>query len=315
MNELKVMRVFVRCVERGSFSAVAREFDTTQPNISKMVAALETHLGGKLFVRAAQGVRLSLEGQQYYSEIKEVVDALARAEENFGQTRSVVSGLVRLSASQAFARLQILPHLPTLMARYPQLQVDLQLNDRLVDLVEENIDIAFRLGNLKDSALLARRLGSSKRVTVATPGYLHKFGIPRTPAELAEHECIFFDQPNSTRSWTYFPSTPGGSTTKTNRPRPIQVRIAGHFQTNSPEAVRQAVLGGLGIAQVSAWMVGADVQAGRLCLLLEDYAIAETPIHAVFTQNSRNSAKIRAVIDFYEAVFREEPSVTNHEGG
>ncbi|MDK2126402.1 LysR family transcriptional regulator [Parachitinimonas caeni] len=310
MNELKAMRVFVRCAERGSFSAVAREFETTQPNISKLVAALEAHLGGKLFVRAVQGLRLSPEGQQYYSEIKPVVEALTRAEENFGQLRNQVSGTVRLSASQAFARLQVLPHLPALLARYPQLQVDLQVNDRAVDLIEDNIDIAFRFGPLKDSTLLARRLGVSRRVTVATPAYLQQYGTPLAPAELAGHECIFFDQPNTSRDWTYFLNPTRAASPQAGRPRPIPVRIAGRFQTNSPEALRQAVLSGMGIAQISAWMVSADIQAGRLCLLLQDYAIADTPIHAVSTLNARQSAKIKAVIDFYEAALREELAAT-----
>ena len=307
MNELKSMRIFVRCVERGSFSAVAREFETTQPNISKLVAALEKHLGGSLLVRATRGVRLTPQGQRYYEECKAIVEAVTRAEEGFGEVRDAIAGQVRISASVAFGRLQLLPHMAALMARYPELQVDLQLTDRVVDLVEEGVDIAFRIGHLKDSAMLARLVGASRRVTVASPAYIKKHGEPVLPADLAAHECIHFNAPGTTRVWSYLPAAVDTGKRQKNAPAQMaRVTVRGRLQTNSPESVRQAALAGLGIAQISQWMVGADIRGKRLKPLLNDHVLAETPIFAVSLQSSRHVSRVRAVIDFYESVFQDD---------
>jgi len=304
MNQLKALQVFVRCVERGSFSAVAAEFSTTQPSISKLVASLESHLGGALFERAAHGVRLTPQGQHYYAQCKDIVDALARADEGFGQARDRVAGLVRLSASLAFGRLQVIPRLPDLMKQHPALEVDLQLSDRIVDLVADGIDLAFRFGALPDSDLLARRVGTSRRVTVASPAYLRRHAPPRSPADLAAHACIRFDSGGSGHLWRYLPVSGA-----TGAPRPVRVAVAGPFRTNGPEAAREAVLAGLGVAQLSRWMVAPDLKARRMVALLENHAVGDTPIHMVFTRSARQAAKVRAVVDFFAAAFQQDPSI------
>jgi len=305
MNQLKAMQVFVRCVERGSFSSVAAEFSTTQPSISKLIASLEAHLGGRLFERATRGVRLTGQGLAYYPQCKEIVAALALADEGFGRSRDSVAGVVRVSASLPFGRLQVIPHLPALMRLHPSLQIDLQLNDRVVDLVADGIDLAFRFGSLHDSSLMARRVGTSRRVTVASPEYLGRFPAPRSPAELAGHQCIRFDSHGAGHAWRYFPA-PGAAPDV----RPVRVEIDGRFRTNGPEAALQAVLAGLGIAQLSQWMAGPDLQARRLQPLLPEYTVSDTPIHAVTLRSSRHSAKVRAVADFFDGVLRQDLPIT-----
>lgn len=301
MNQIRAMQAFVRCVERASFSAVATEFSTTQPTISKLIAGLEAHLGGTLFERATRGVRLTPQGQNYYPHCKEIVDAIAVAEEGFGRAQGSVSGLVRISASFAFGRLQLIPQLPALMRRYPLLEIDLQLNDRPVDLVADGVDLAFRLGQLEDSSLLARRVGTSRRDTVASPAYLRKHGTPQVPADLAQHQCIRFDTSGAGAVWRYLPAlgAPEGL-------RAARVSVAGRLRTNSPESARESALAGMGIAQISQWMTGPDLKARRLVRLLPDYRLDEVPIHAVSLPSARHAARVRAVVDFFEAVFRQD---------
>jgi DNA-binding transcriptional LysR family regulator len=306
MNQVKAMQVFVRCVERGSFSAVAQEFDTTQPSISKLVAALETHLGGSLLERGAGGVRLTGQGQQYYLRCKDIVEAIAAAEAGFGDSRDRVSGVVRISASLPFGRWQLMPHLPALMRLHPALDVDLQLNDRMVDLVAEGIDLAFRFGPLRDSKLLARRIGTSRRATVASPEYLRGHPAPERPQDLAAHECIRFDGGEALSTWRYLPDAGAGAGAGQGA---VRVAVQGRIRTNGPESAHAAALAGLGVAQLSRWMIGDDLAAGRLVPLLPAYRLGETPIHAVSPRSTRQAAKVRAVNEFFTDVFRRDPLI------
>lgn len=305
MNQIKAMQVFVRCVERGSFSAVAREFDTTQPSISKLIAALETHLGGSLLERGTRGVRLTAQGQQFFERSKDIVDAVAAAEQGFGESRDRVAGSMRVSASLPFGRLQLMPHLPALMRLYPQLELDLQLDDRIVDLVAGGIDLAFRFGPLRDSNLLARLVGSSRRVTVASPAYLRRQPVPQQPQDLALHQCIRFDAGEASPVWRYLPVADAPASV-----RPARVSVAGKIRTNGPESAHAAALAGLGVAQLSQWMIGADLKGGKLVPLLPHYRLVETPIHAVSLRSARQAAKVRVVTEFFENAFRQDPLVS-----
>ncbi|MDO9403184.1 MAG: LysR family transcriptional regulator [Polaromonas sp.] len=313
MDQIKAMRVFVRCVERGSFSAVAAEFNTTQPTISKLVAALEAHLGGDLFVRASSGVRLTVHGQQYYQQCRDIVQAIAQAEQGFGRSRAAVAGRIRLTASFAFGRIQVIPHLPALLARHPQLQVDLHLSDYTIDMLGEDVDIAFRFGELRDSGLVARQVASSRRLTVASPDYLRRSATPLHPVDLASHDCIHFDGPGTSTTWTYrraAPGLPAASKPAGRTPAnasDLSVATTGRFRTNSPESVRQAAVAGLGIAQIGQWMLGEDLRSGALVALLDGYLSPEVPIYAVWQKSGRHVASVRAVADFFSEVFRQDP--------
>ena len=295
------MKAFIRCVERGSFSAVARELETTQPTISKLIASLERHLGGKLFARSARELSLTAEGQRFYEQCRPIVDAVRNAEVSFRSGREEVAGTLRAATSVSFGRTQVMPRLGAFMRAHPLLRVDLQLNDRFVDLVEEGIDVAFRIGELTHDNLLARRVGTTYRVTVATSDYLKRHGRPRHPDEL-KHDCILYTGLATRDEWRYVRD--GQS---------FSVRVSGSFRSNSAEAVRAAALDGMGIAFAPLWLFGDDIRARRIRAILVDYPPKPLPIHAVSPTVRRHSAKIKAWVDFFHAAFDADPFVSASE--
>ena len=302
MDRLNAMKAFIRCVERGSFSAVARELETTQPTISKLIASLERHLGGKLFARSARELSLTAEGQRFYEQCRPIVDAVRNAEVSFRSGREEVAGTLRAATSVSFGRTQVMPRLGAFMRAHPLPRVDLQLNDRFVDLVEEGIDVAFRIGELTHDNLLARRVGTTYRVTVATSDYLKRHGRPRHPDELKQHDCILYTGLATRDEWRYVRD--GQS---------FSVRVSGSFRSNSAEAVRAAALDGMGIAFAPLWLFGDDIRARRIRAILVDYPPKPLPIHAVSPTVRRHSAKIKAWVDFFHAAFDADPFVSASE--
>lgn len=181
MDTLEAMSVFVRVVERGSFSAVARELGTTQPTISKQISALEQRLGGRLIARSTRQLSLTDEGQRYYQQCRDILAAIDNAEHSFQTGREAVAGPLRVASSVSFGRLQLAPRLRGFLQVHPQVSVDLQLSDQNVDLLSEGVDVAIRIGELKDSNLIARQIGLTRRLTVASPAYLAQHPGPQTP--------------------------------------------------------------------------------------------------------------------------------------
>jgi DNA-binding transcriptional LysR family regulator len=223
VDKLHAMAIFVRVVERGSFSAVAREMQTTQPTISKVLRALEIELSGKLIARSTRRLSLTDEGQRYYSECRQILAAVDAAEHSFQSGRETIAGHLRIGSSVSFGRLQIAPRLPAFLKRYPEIEIDLQLNDQNQDLVSEGLDVTFRIGPLNDSGLIARHIGTTHRVTVATPAYLKQHGQPQTPQQLSEHNCLLFNLLNSQNLWVY------------ERDEQLhEVRIKGNAQATTP---------------------------------------------------------------------------------
>ncbi len=242
MDRLTAMTAFIRCVERGSFSAVAREMNTTQPTVSKLIASLERRLAGKLFARSTRQLALTAEGQHFYEQCRTIVDAVESAEASFKTGREEIAGILHVATSVGFGRTQVMSRMRAFMRRYPLLRIDLQLNDRFIDLVEEGIDVAFRIGELKESNLIARRIGTTFRVTAAAPAYFKLRGEPSTPEDLSTHNCILYTGLATANHWPY---SRGG--------RDRSVRVSGNFQSNSSEAVRAATLSGIGIALSPIW--------------------------------------------------------------
>ena len=287
MDKLNAMAIFVRVVERGSFSAVARELQTSQPTISKILKALEAELGGKLIARSTRQLSLTDEGQRYYAQCRQILAAVDNAEHSFQSGREQVAGSLRIGSSVSFGRLQIASRLPDFLARYPQLEIDLQLNDQNQDLVEEGLDVSLRIGELGDSNLIARRIGDTRRITVASAAYLARRGEPQTPEQLGEHNCLQFNLLSSQNLWHYEKDGQRHS-----------VRIKGNAQSNNSEAIREMVLGGLGIALSPVWLFAEDLQAGRVMAILTGYQTQSLPIHAVFPANRRQSARVKAFVDY-----------------
>jgi LysR family transcriptional regulator for bpeEF and oprC len=191
VDRLALMTSFVRAVETGSFSAVARELGTTQPNISRHIASLEQYLGTRLLHRSTRKLTPTSEGERYYAETRRLLDAIAEAESNV-RGREIPSGVLRVASPTLLGRAYLLPRVKTFLDRYPKVELDLQIGDRFIDLIEEGVDVAIRIGALRDSALKARRIGTAERVCVATPDYVTRHGKPKVPTDLKKHDCILY---------------------------------------------------------------------------------------------------------------------------
>jgi DNA-binding transcriptional LysR family regulator len=298
VDKLNAMAIFVRVVERGSFSAVAREMQTSQPTISKVLRALETELGGKLIARSTRRLSLTDEGQRYYNECRQILAAVDAAEHSFQSGRETIAGHLRIGSSVSFGRLQIAPRLPAFLKRYPEIEIDLQLNDQNQDLVREGLDVTFRIGPLNDSGLIARHIGTTHRVTVAAPAYLAQQGQPQTPQQLSEQNCLLFNLLNSQNLWIY-----------ERDGQRHEVRIKGNAQSNNSEAIREMVLGGLGIALSPVWLFSEDLKAGRVTAILQNYTAQSLPIHAVSPANRRQSARVKAFVDYMSQALEAAPEL------
>lgn len=298
MSDILVLfRAFVRTVEAGSFTAVARDLNSSQPTISRQIATLEDHLGCVLFQRTTRALTLTDDGRVFYDHARRTLEAAAEAESVVGRRKGKPSGILRLACSGVFGRLHIIPRLPRFRARYPDIEIALHMTDGFTDLVEEGIDLAIRIGETRDGSVIARRIGTTRRVIVATPDYLARHGMPDHPEALSAHQCVVYDRLLTGASWTM--STPDG---------PLTVPVSGPIHVNSTEAVRAAVLEGLGIGYVPVWhFIDGEIESGRLVVLLRDFESPAQPISAVFPTRRFLAPKVRAAIDFFAAEFDLDP--------
>jgi DNA-binding transcriptional LysR family regulator len=300
MDRLRLMEIFVRVVETGNFSAVAREERSTQSSVSKQIQALETMLGAKLLVRSTRSHALTEAGKRYYERCRQVLDTLEEARVEIQRTENDIAGVLRVAAPASFGRLHIVPRLPAFFARYPQLKIDLQLDDGFVDLVVGGIDVAFRVGELKDSRLIARRIGTAHRAALASPDYLARHGEPHTPHELRDHQCIVYTGLANLSEWNF----------QDEEGRQHTVRVNGHLQSNSSEAIRQAVVEGLGICYTPQWVYGDDIRAGRVKPILTRYRLPPLPLNVVFQPARRPSIKISHFVSFFADAFSRDPDIS-----
>lgn len=292
MDRLACMKSFVRTVETGSFSAVAREQDTTQPTISKQIAALEEYLDVQLLVRSTRTLSLTDEGARFYEQCQRVLEAVAEAESSVGQRQKPV-GVLRVSCPVAFGQVQIMPRLRAFLDRYPDLKIDLMMTDSFVDLIEEGVDLTIRIGNVQDTSLVKHHIGTTQRVTIGHQSYFDRAGEPQTPEDLVQHNCIIYTRLTTGNEWHF--DSPQGA---------IQVTVSGNFQTNSSIAIRAAVYAGLGIAVSPVWLFGDAIQSGSLKVILASYQPVPLPIYAVYRRGRFMSAKVRYFIDFLSHEFQ-----------
>jgi len=294
MDRLAAMQTFVRVVESGSFSAVAREIRSTQSAVSKQVAALERELGAKLLSRTTRSLALTEAGERYFSQARRLVAEIAEAEMALQDGEQKLSGWLRVAASVGYGRLKLLPLVRSFLAAHPNVKIDLRLNDGFVDLVEEGIDVAVRIGELADSSLVARRIGTTQRVLLASRQYLNALpqGLepPQVPQDLQAHNCIVYSELTSQNAWT-FTAGPGA-----NQPEgtEVTIRAQGNLQTNSSEVIRASVLSGMGIGYSPTWLFEEELARGELQVLLPDWPAPPLPIHLVSPPQRRSAAKVQA---------------------
>jgi LysR family transcriptional regulator, regulator for bpeEF and oprC len=296
MDRIDVMRLFIRVVDAGNFSKAARSTGISQPTVSKLIAGLETRLHVQFLRRTSRGLSVTDAGQEFYEAAVNVVANVDDVESRIGKGETSPAGLVRIALSPALGRMQIIPHLPAFYAHYPDIKLDFNISQRYVSLVEEGVDVAIRIGPLSDSSLLARRIGSMDYITAASPAYLERAGTPQSPDQLDKHSCIAFMSHDALRPWSFL--GPDG---------PFDYVPNGVLRSNDAEYVRAAVLAGLGVGHNAGWLYAKEIEDGRLTLLMQSYAPALFPIHAVWPGSRRLPGKTRAFIDFLADLFDANP--------
>jgi DNA-binding transcriptional LysR family regulator len=272
MDRLLAMEMFVRVVETGSFSKAAREFATTQPTVTKQVAATEARLKVRLLNRNTRGVSLTEAGALYYEKCKNIVREAEEADNVVRRRQTQAQGLLRVGSSVAFGRRVIVPLALEFMAEHPQLQVDLSFEDRYTDLVAQGIDVAIRMGKLADSTLGARYLGTNPWLLVASPKYVKKVGAPKRPAELSGHPALIYSSVQGNDVWRV--QSPKGET--------VTVPVSGRLRSNNLSAVLAAARGGLGIAGLPWYVAHDSLASGQVVEVLKGCSLPEQEIHAVF---------------------------------
>lgn len=283
------MEVFTRVVEQGGFSAAARALHMTPSAVSKLIARLEARLGARLFNRSTRRLQLTPEGTAFHERAVRVLADIDAAERE-AAVGAAPRGLLRVNASVPIGRHYLLPLIPAFLARFPEIRLDLTLTDTVVDLLEQRADVAVRAGPLRDSRLVARKLGESRVHVVASPAYLARHGEPQTPADLVHHNVMAFNFDRQMQGWP-FRDGAGGVTEFVQQ---------GNILVGDGETMRQLAVEGLGLGRHSRYHVNADLEAGRLVTVLEDYNPGDTePVHAVYVgQGGYLPARVRAFLDF-----------------
>jgi DNA-binding transcriptional LysR family regulator len=290
--------VFVTVVDRGSFSAAAERLEMSKSQVSKVVSRLERALGARLLNRTTRRLNLTEAGATLYEASGRALQAIDDAQLAVSRLQGEARGLLRVSASIAFGSTQLPGILRRVADQHPELAVDLVLEDRHVDLVSEGIDVAVRITHQPpDSSLVFRRLGPNRQVVCAAPSYIARRGLPRTLADLASHECVAHMQRVTPRIWHLI----GADGAR------VSVPIKGRFAINSALGVRRAALDGLGIVELNSYLVGEDIQAGRLVRLLPQYRAQELSFHAVYPDRRHLPPKVRVFVDALMAEMSPEP--------
>ena len=289
MDRMAAMETFVRVVETGSFSETARQMHVGQPAISKTVAQLEERLGIQLLLRSTRGLTPTEAGESFYERAKRAIEEADEAEHAARGAGASLSGRLRISAAPTFASLHIIPHLQEFLARHPDLDMEVVLDDERIDLIEEGIDVSLRMGDLPDSALTVRKIGQSPRIVVAAPSYIVRRGEPAHPAELSEHQSVVYAKGIGRDVWIF--RKDGAE---------VLVTMKGRLRVSAAEGVRSAVLAGIGLAVASEWMFAPELADGRVEALLTGWQLAPLDLWAAFPAGRGVSAKARTFVAFVE---------------
>lgn len=297
MDRIGDIALFLRVLDLGSISAAARSLDLSVAVASQRLQRLERALGVRLLHRTTRRLHPTPEGLQLAEQGRPLVEDLESLAGGLRQAGVAAAGTLRVTMSAAFGRLYVSPLLPRFMALHPQVRLSVHLSDNVVDLVSEGFDLAIRIGTLRDSSLVARRLAGNRRMLCASPDYLRRHGTPATPADLAAHACLLLTGSDGRQDTWRLQGADGE----------IAVRVAGPLETNFGEVLRDAAVNGQGIALHSEWHVAEDLRQGRLRQVLADYPLAETGIHAVMPQRRLVPPRVRAFVEFMQAELADPP--------
>lgn len=295
--DLVALRAFVAVVETGGFNRAADQLDASAAAVSRRISALERALGAKLLNRTTRQIDLTDAGRQFYSDVSHILESLEEAEEKIQTGRETIRGRLRIAAPLSFGIARIAPVLPAFMKRHPELTVHLQLEDRFTDLVAEGVDMAVRIGALKDSTLVATRLASIPRVFCASPEYLANHGEPQRPGDLSRHNCLNYSLLSTRDNWSFSM----GEQTR-------DIEITGTLTANNGDVLKEATLQGLGITMIPTFFVEQELQDGRLRAVLSDYCPAPFGLYAVRPSRHFTPARVRALIEYLKEQFDDSSS-------
>jgi DNA-binding transcriptional LysR family regulator len=303
VDRFLTMTVFAKVVESSSFATAARRLEMSPAAVSKHVQTLETRLGVRLLNRTTRHVSLTEVGREYYRNSRRILADLEAADQAASHLQAVPRGLLRVSAPVSFGSRYVVSAISVYLEAYPDVSIDLSLENRYVDLLEERIDLAIRVGHLADSTLIARRLHSAHMVLCASPEYLERHGTPANLHELAHHDCLVSTHASARPGWHF--RTPDGEA--------LVVHVSGRVQANNSDALRTLALDGRGILLQANFIVGDDIGAGRLVPLLAAYRPEDAPIQAVYPHSRYMPAKARTFVDFLAERFSRELERTRQD--
>jgi DNA-binding transcriptional LysR family regulator len=295
MDKLRAMTTFIRIVDGGSLTAAAEAAGTSLTSVVRSLAAWERSLGVRLLNRTTRRMALTDEGRDYAERCRHILAAVTDADASLGAQRGALRGRLLLTAPVTFGRLHVAPLITAFLTRHPDLSVELLLLDRVVDLLEEGLDLAVRIGPLPDSSLVAVPLGTTQRICCASPAYLRRHGTPREPIDLLEHRCIGFRGSGPHADWHFRVAG-----------RSARVPVVPIFVTNQIETVRDASIAGLGCASLLHYQARDALDAGALRRLLRPYEAAPLPVHVVYPHGRLMSTRIRALLDWLVPRLRKQ---------
>ena len=290
MDRIDCLRAFVRAMEGGSFSAAAKELGLGQPAISKRIALLEEEFGSQLFMRTTRKLTPTREAHRVYDLARQVLSAFETARASIKDAPAKPSGTLRISLPSSFGRHYMMPLVREYVSAFPDVKIDLRFSERTINLVEEGVELALRIGQLEAGSLMVRRIGTVRRYLVATPAYFRTRSRPRTPDDLKQHECIVYSLLANAGRWT-FESEDGRHV----------VAVSGAVVVDDADAMREAVLEHLGIAIVPAWSAARSLQHREMEVVLPEYSVAALPLHAVYPETHWMSLRARSFLDFVVA--------------
>lgn len=288
MNELVDLRVFVEVAKRLSFTDAATNLGINKSAASKAVSRTEERLGVKLIQRSTRKLSLTEEGQKLFEKANGALSSIAEAEQEITHNQQQLKGKLRIAAPMSYGLTTLIERIPEFMNKHPKLTVELHLEDKISEIIGEGFDVAIRIEELKDSGLVARKLGEIEHLTVASSAYLRQYGVPDHPADLSEHKCLIYTYRSSPKQWVYFDA----------QGQEYSVNVTGTFESNNSLAIRECLLKGLGIALIPAFVVQEDIQAGRLETVLPGYFGFKRNVYAVIPDRKHINSKSRAFIDF-----------------
>jgi DNA-binding transcriptional LysR family regulator len=291
MDRLESMSVFVAVASAGSFSAASRQLRIPLPTVSRRVSDLESHLNAKLFVRSTRKLALTDAGQSYLPACRRALEEIAEAERVASGQYNMPQGELLVTAPIVMGRLHVLPVIAEFLRTHPHVDVRLVLADRALNLMDDHLDLAVRIGALPDSSLVATQVGRIRSVVCASPAYLKEHGVPKSPEDLSGHACVTFTGIGETDSWKFREYS--------------SVRVRSRLAVNTAESAIEGAIAGVGLTRVLSYQVVDAVKAGRLVVVLKKFEAEPSPVSLVYVQNQRLTAKLRAFLDFATPRLRE----------